>query len=62
VIPPCACGKLLEYIFFDNYGAMIHFVVLWVCGWLMICEYGSDLWNDLLMIKRENLLLVWYGV
>jgi hypothetical protein len=52
----------LEYIFFDNYGAMIHFVVLWVCGWLMICEYGSDLWNDLLMIKRENLLLVWYGV
>jgi hypothetical protein len=61
VIPPCT-WQVVGICFFDNYGAMIHFVVLWVFGWLMICGYGSDLWNDLLMIERENLWLVWYGV
>jgi len=51
--------QVVGICFFDSYGAMIHFVVLWVFSWLMICGYGSNLWNDLLMIERENLWLVW---
>lgn len=60
--PTMHLWQVVGICFLDNYGAMIHFVVLWVFGCLLICGYGSDLWNDLLMIERENLWLAWYGV
>jgi hypothetical protein len=60
--PTMRLWQVVGIYFLDNYGAMIHFVVLWVFGWLLIWGYGNDLWNDLLMIERGNLWLAWYGV
>jgi hypothetical protein len=52
--------QVVGICFLDNYGAMIHFVVLRVFGWLLICGYGSDLWNDLLMVEGKFMVgLVW---
>jgi len=46
--------QVVGICFLDNYGVMIHFVVLLVFGWILICGYGSDIWNDLLMIEVDD--------